>query len=33
LDRAGVNHRRRAQTLSVGEWIDVTHALKDLLAA
>ncbi len=31
LDQAGVDHRRRAQTLSVEEWIDVTHAMKDLL--
>jgi 16S rRNA (adenine1518-N6/adenine1519-N6)-dimethyltransferase len=31
LDQAGVDHRRRAQTLSVEEWVDVTHALKDLL--
>jgi len=31
LDQTGVDHRRRAQTLSVDEWIAVTHALKDLL--
>lgn len=32
LDRAGLDHRRRAQTLSVEEWIAVTRALKDALS-
>ena len=32
LDRAGLDHRRRAQTLSVEEWIEVTRALKDALS-
>jgi 16S rRNA (adenine1518-N6/adenine1519-N6)-dimethyltransferase len=31
LDQAGVDHRRRAQTLSVEEWIAVTDALETLL--
>jgi 16S rRNA (adenine1518-N6/adenine1519-N6)-dimethyltransferase len=31
LDQAGIDHRRRAQTLSVDEWIDATYALKNLL--
>lgn len=32
LDEAGVDHRRRAQTLSVDEWIAVTRALSDVLS-
>jgi 16S rRNA (adenine1518-N6/adenine1519-N6)-dimethyltransferase len=32
LDAAGIDHRRRAQTLDVDEWITVTRALDDLLA-
>lgn len=28
LDEAGVDHRRRAQTLSIDEWIAVTRALR-----
>ena len=31
LDEAGVDHRRRAQTLSVDEWIAATRALQDIL--
>lgn len=31
LDAAGVDHRRRAQTLSVDEWITATRALQDAL--
>jgi len=30
LDQAGVDHRRRAQTLSVEEWIGVTSALRSV---
>ena len=33
LDGAGIDHRRRAQTLSVEEWIDVTRAVRDVLAS
>jgi len=33
LDRAGVDHRRRAQTLSIEEWIDVTRAMRDVLVS
>jgi 16S rRNA (adenine1518-N6/adenine1519-N6)-dimethyltransferase len=32
LDGAGVDHRRRAQSLSVEEWVVVTRALEDVLA-
>lgn len=31
LDRAGIDHRRRAQTLSVEEWITLTRAVRDVL--
>lgn len=31
LREAGVDPRRRAQTLSVGEWVDLTRALDDLV--
>ena len=31
LEEAGVDHRRRAQTLSVEEWIRVTRALEDII--
>ncbi len=31
LESAGVDPRRRAQSLSVEEWIDVTHALDDVI--
>ncbi|MGD9028955.1 MAG: 16S rRNA (adenine(1518)-N(6)/adenine(1519)-N(6))-dimethyltransferase RsmA [Anaerolineae bacterium] len=33
LEGAGIDPRRRAQTLSVEEWIRLTHALGDLLSA
>lgn len=32
LEKIGLDHRRRAQSLSVEEWIDVTRALKDALS-
>ncbi len=31
LDETGLDHRRRAQTLSVDEWITATRALQDIL--
>ncbi len=31
LDRVGIDHRRRAQTLSVEEWISLTRAVRDVL--
>jgi len=33
LDQAGIDHRRRAQTLSVQEWINLTHAVRDVLGS
>jgi len=33
VDKAGVDHRRRAQTLSVEEWIRLTRTLSDVLQA
>ncbi len=31
LEEAGIDHRRRAQSLSVSDWIDVTQILKDAI--
>jgi len=31
LHQAGVDHRRRAETLSIDEWVEITDALQDVL--
>ncbi|MGD2144345.1 MAG: 16S rRNA (adenine(1518)-N(6)/adenine(1519)-N(6))-dimethyltransferase RsmA [Anaerolineae bacterium] len=33
LENAGIDHRRRAQTLSIAEWIALTRAFRDVISA